>query len=55
MSDLVYNTINLGFANLEVYTSENGVEKVVMKSKDAAQAYHFEVPNHEIYSEKVVE
>ena len=55
MSDLIYNTINLSFANLEVYTSEKGVEKVVMMIKDAAQVCHFEVPNDEIYSEKVGE
>mgnify|MGYP003141793808 CR=1 FL=1 len=51
MNGLVYNEINLGFATLQVYTSEKGVETATMKN----QIYDFEVPKEEIYSEKVVE
>ena len=47
----VYNEINLGFAILEVYTSEKGVENAIMRN----QLYDFEVPKEEIYSEKIEE
>jgi|TARA_R100000049_G_C1939120_1_gene83083 hypothetical protein len=54
MNGLVYNEINLGFATLQVYTSEKGVERAIMKSS-TKYAYDFEVPKEEIYSEKVGE
>jgi len=46
-----YNEINLGFARLIVYTSELGIENVMMKS----QEYDFKVPSEEIHSEEINE
>jgi len=48
---MIYNEINLGFARLEVYTDATGVVTAKMKSND----YDFDVPDEEIYTEKVVE
>ena len=56
MNGLVYNEINLGFATLQVYTSEKGVERAIMKSSTKyPPILRFEVPKEEIYSEKVGE
>ena len=45
---IVYNEVNLGFAKLVIYTNEEGIVSVQMKSQD----YSFDVPAKEIYIKK---